>query len=225
MCGLQIANFTAFISPKPQDSALSLLPPWHIYERAVGYYLYARACRQVRPAGWAELQCSTSAACVTFTCCHCSCLHAEAGEASAALPDAPSVLVPLTGSSTPAHSAAHPPMHACWVMGCKCSSLACLLTARTLLALRLACSKLIQVGRQLTGQCCHLQVYSSVRHFRDDLQKHPPTYFVCVPLVLDSLRTRVSPAAAHGMTCVRQKAAGTWAVCLSAISSVRMQIA
>ena len=131
VCGLQIANFTAFISPNPQDSALSLLPPWHIYERAVGYYLYARACRQVRPAGRADVQCATSAACVTFTCCHCSCLHAAAGEASAALPDAPSVLVPFTCSSTPAHSAAHPQMHACWVMGCECSSLACLLSART----------------------------------------------------------------------------------------------
>ena len=125
VCGLQIANFTAFISPNPQDSALSLLPPWHIYERAVGYYLYARACRQVRPAGWAERQSSTSAACVTCTCCHCSSWHAQAGEASAALPGAPSVLVPFTGCSTPAQSAAHPLLHACWVMGCKCFRLAC----------------------------------------------------------------------------------------------------
>lgn len=27
--------------------------------------------------------------------------------------------------------------------------------------------------------------------FRDDLQRHPPTYFVCVPLVLETLYSRV----------------------------------
>ena len=141
--GLQIANFTAFISPNPQDSTLSLLPPWHIYERAVGYYLYARACRQVRPAGRADRQSSTAAACVTFTGCHCSHLHAQAGKSSAALPGAPSVLVPFTCSSTPAQSVAHPLLHACWVMGCECSVLVvCLLSAKALLGLKVACSEL-----------------------------------------------------------------------------------
>ena len=77
----------------------------------------------------------------------------------------------------------------------------------------------------MTGQCCHLQVYSSVRHFRDDLQKHPPTYFVCVPLVLDSLRTRVSPAAAHGMSRIQRQGCSwnTLAVCLSTRPMLRLR--
>ena len=35
------------------------------------------------------------------------------------------------------------------------------------------------------------QVFSSIRHFRDDLTRHPPDYFICVPLVLDTLHSRV----------------------------------
>ncbi|KAL6774385.1 LCL1 [Auxenochlorella protothecoides x Auxenochlorella symbiontica] len=41
------------------------------------------------------------------------------------------------------------------------------------------------------ASCGCRQVFTSVRHFRDDLQRHPPTYFVCVPLVLETLYSRV----------------------------------
>lgn len=37
-----------------------------------------------------------------------------------------------------------------------------------------------------------LQVYSSVRKFKEDLQAFPPDYFVCVPLVLDALYNKAS---------------------------------
>lgn len=36
-----------------------------------------------------------------------------------------------------------------------------------------------------------MQVYTNIRYFRDDLGKHPPHFFVCVPLVLDTLYKRV----------------------------------
>lgn len=32
---LQLANLQYFLSPQPGEQALSLLPPWHIYERTV----------------------------------------------------------------------------------------------------------------------------------------------------------------------------------------------
>ncbi|KXZ51078.1 hypothetical protein GPECTOR_14g62 [Gonium pectorale] len=35
------------------------------------------------------------------------------------------------------------------------------------------------------------QVYTNIRRMRDDLTAHPPDHFVCVPLVLDTLHTRV----------------------------------
>ncbi len=38
------------------------------------------------------------------------------------------------------------------------------------------------------GTC---QVYSGIRYFRDDLTAYPPDHLVCVPLVLDTLRSRV----------------------------------
>lgn len=37
-----------------------------------------------------------------------------------------------------------------------------------------------------------LQVYTNIRRFRDDLASYPPDYFVCVPLLLDTLYNRVS---------------------------------
>lgn len=76
----QVANFGHFIDVRPGDRTLSLLPPWHIYERTAGYYVLSRGAAQV---------------------------------------------------------------------------------------------------------------YSSIRHFRDDLGAHPPDYFVCVPLVLDTLHSKV----------------------------------
>ena len=35
------------------------------------------------------------------------------------------------------------------------------------------------------------QVYTSIRRFREDLTKFPPQFFVCVPLVIDTLQTKV----------------------------------
>ncbi len=43
----QIQNLSHYIRPDVGDSSLSLLPPWHIYERACGYYLYYSGCTQV----------------------------------------------------------------------------------------------------------------------------------------------------------------------------------
>jgi hypothetical protein len=34
-------------------------------------------------------------------------------------------------------------------------------------------------------------VFTSIKRFRDDLTAHPPDHFVCVPLVLDTLYTKV----------------------------------
>jgi hypothetical protein len=40
-----------------------------------------------------------------------------------------------------------------------------------------------------------MQVYTNIRNFREDLTRYPPAFFVCVPLVLDTLHSRVrSPA-------------------------------
>lgn len=44
----QIQNLNHYIHPDVGDTSLSLLPPWHIYERACGYYLYYCGCCQVR---------------------------------------------------------------------------------------------------------------------------------------------------------------------------------
>lgn len=43
----QLDNLSFFLKPKPGERSLSLLPPWHIYERSCGYYLFSRACTQV----------------------------------------------------------------------------------------------------------------------------------------------------------------------------------
>ncbi|PSC68813.1 putative acyl-activating enzyme chloroplastic [Micractinium conductrix] len=76
----QVNNLSHFLAVSPGERSLSLLPPWHIYERACGYYIFSR------------------------------------------------------------------------------------------------------------GAC---QVYSNIRKFKDDLSVFPPDYFVCVPLVLDTLHGRV----------------------------------
>lgn len=34
-------------------------------------------------------------------------------------------------------------------------------------------------------------IYTNIKRFRDDLGRFPPAYFVCVPLVLDTLHSRV----------------------------------
>lgn len=42
----QINNFRHFITVAPGQRTLSLLPPWHIYERSCGYYIYSRGAHQ-----------------------------------------------------------------------------------------------------------------------------------------------------------------------------------
>ena len=47
------------------------------------------------------------------------------------------------------------------------------------------------------------QVYTNIRRFKEDLGRYPPHYFVCVPLVLDTLYKRVQ------VSCLPSTA--TWA--------------
>ena len=35
------------ITPRPGDSTLSLLPPWHMYERTTEYYVLSHGAKQV----------------------------------------------------------------------------------------------------------------------------------------------------------------------------------
>ena len=81
----QLTNLKHFLQPLPGESSLSLLPPWHIYERSCGYFIYS---------------------------------------------------------------------------------------------------------------CGMKQVYTNIRRFREDLTKFPPQFFVCVPLVIDTLQTKVRAASA-----------------------------
>jgi hypothetical protein len=52
-------------------------------------------------------------------------------------------------------------------------------------------------------------VFTSLRHFRDDLIAHPPDHFVCVPLVLDTLYNKVGDtqagAADFAHSCALQR--------------------
>ena len=43
----QIEHFDEFIDVLPKDTALSLLPPWHVYERSATYYLLSKGARVV----------------------------------------------------------------------------------------------------------------------------------------------------------------------------------
>lgn len=43
----QMENFDEFIRVLPKDTALSLLPPWHVYERTATYYLLSKGARVV----------------------------------------------------------------------------------------------------------------------------------------------------------------------------------
>ncbi|DBA95598.1 hypothetical protein WJX82_008376 [Trebouxia sp. C0006] len=92
----QLNNLKHFLQPSPGESSLSLLPPWHIYERSCGYFIYS---------------------------------------------------------------------------------------------------------------CGMKQVYTSIRRFREDLTKFPPQFFVCVPLVIDTLQTKVKAAIKRGSTAKRTIAA------------------
>lgn len=43
----QIQTYKALLPLYPGNQILSLLPPWHIYERSVGYYVLSCGCRVV----------------------------------------------------------------------------------------------------------------------------------------------------------------------------------
>lgn len=43
----QLRNFSTYVEPQPGDTTLSLLPPWHIYERTTGYFIFQQGCTQV----------------------------------------------------------------------------------------------------------------------------------------------------------------------------------
>ncbi len=46
----QVTNLSFFLRPAPGERTLSLLPPWHIYERAAGYFCFACGVTQARAA-------------------------------------------------------------------------------------------------------------------------------------------------------------------------------
>ena len=53
-----------------------------------------------------------------------------------------------------------------------------------------------------------LQVYTTIRNFKEDLTRYPPNHFVCVPLVLDTLYNRarlfsLRPAPLHQQSAMR----------------------
>ena len=43
----QITTFGTILQPQPGDSALSILPSWHAYERTVEYFLLSQGCTQI----------------------------------------------------------------------------------------------------------------------------------------------------------------------------------
>ncbi|MDB9512609.1 long-chain fatty acid--CoA ligase [Kamptonema animale CS-326] len=43
----QITTFGVILQPHPGESALSILPSWHAYERTVEYYLLSQGCTQI----------------------------------------------------------------------------------------------------------------------------------------------------------------------------------
>ena len=109
----QMRNLGYFCPIKAGDRTLSLLPPWHIYERAAAYYVFSRAGSQV-----------TS----------------------------------LIGT-----------------LGLEC---------------RWSFISKLSPQQQLVLMMPALQVYTTIRNFKDDLTRYPPNHFVCVPLVLDTLYNR-----------------------------------
>ena len=50
------------------------------------------------------------------------------------------------------------------------------------------------------------QVYSNIKKFREDLEQYPPHFFVCVPLVLDTLHSRVMQTLKRGSQVKRRLA-------------------
>ncbi len=43
----QLRNFNTLIDVHAGDTTLSLLPPWHIYERTTGYFIFQQGTTQV----------------------------------------------------------------------------------------------------------------------------------------------------------------------------------
>jgi long-chain acyl-CoA synthetase len=43
----QVVNFKVVVQPEVGDRVLSILPTWHVYERAVEYYLLSQGCTQI----------------------------------------------------------------------------------------------------------------------------------------------------------------------------------
>ncbi|MEG4939455.1 long-chain fatty acid--CoA ligase [Microcoleus sp. F4-D5] len=43
----QVTTFGTILQPEPGDSALSILPSWHAYERTVEYFLLSQGCTQI----------------------------------------------------------------------------------------------------------------------------------------------------------------------------------
>jgi long-chain acyl-CoA synthetase len=43
----QLRNFHTLIDVHAGDTTLSLLPPWHIYERTTGYFIFQQGTTQV----------------------------------------------------------------------------------------------------------------------------------------------------------------------------------
>ncbi|KAL3144719.1 hypothetical protein ABBQ38_001843 [Trebouxia sp. C0009 RCD-2024] len=108
----QLNNLSHFLQPSPGESSLSLLPPWHIYERSCGYFIYSRGVKQV---------------------------------------------------------------------------------------------------------------YTNIRRFREDLTKFPPQFFVCVPLVIDTLQTKVKAAIKRGSNAKRTVAAFFFALSAAYIRARRVK--
>lgn len=50
----QLRNFHTLIDVRPGDTTLSLLPPWHIYERTTGYFVFQQGACQVLDCGLSE---------------------------------------------------------------------------------------------------------------------------------------------------------------------------
>ena len=46
----QLRNFNTLIDVHAGDTTLSLLPPWHIYERTTGYFIFQQGTTQVHSA-------------------------------------------------------------------------------------------------------------------------------------------------------------------------------
>ncbi len=49
------------------------------------------------------------------------------------------------------------------------------------------------------GAAWGAQVYTNIRRFKEDLTAYPPHFFICVPLVLDTLYNRVRRARLAGL--------------------------